>query len=85
MITQDASAARNLVAGQSDVQTDGNISSETTKATNAHDGSDPDLQRAKELVDLHFGIKVKFEEQGPDAELEDLRAKVAKMVAEMDR
>ncbi|KIW04131.1 uncharacterized protein PV09_04939 [Verruconis gallopava] len=42
--------------------------------------ADPDLQRAKDLVDLHNNVKVKLEEQGLDPELEELRRKVERLV-----
>jgi hypothetical protein len=46
---------------------------------------DPDLQRAKDLVDLHGNVKVRLEERGLDGELEELRERVEKMVREVGR
>jgi transposase len=46
---------------------------------------DPDLQRAKDLVDLHTNVKVKLEEQGLDAELKSLRKRVDSLVAYINR
>ena len=46
---------------------------------------DRDLQRAKDIVNLHNNVKVRLEERGLDAELEDLRERVEAMVREMDR
>jgi hypothetical protein len=46
---------------------------------------DLDLQRAKDLVDLHTNVKVKYEEQGLDKELETLREKVDSLLLHLNR
>ena len=38
--------------------------------------SDPDLKRAKELVDLHYGMKLKYRESGLDQDLLQARRNV---------
>ena len=37
---------------------------------------DPDLDRAKELVDLHYGMKLKYRENGLDQDLLQARKDV---------
>ncbi len=46
---------------------------ESPAASNANSKKDADLQRAKELVELHYRVKLKYLEEGPDAELEKAR------------
>jgi hypothetical protein len=41
--------------------------------------SDADLQRAKDLVELHYGVKLKYLEEGLDAELQRAREDVMRV------
>ncbi|KAI1617813.1 hypothetical protein EDD37DRAFT_240215 [Exophiala viscosa] len=47
--------------------------------------SDPDLQRANELVSLHYDVKVKYLQNGPDPELLQARKEVAEVLYALDR
>ena len=76
---QDPAAAQKLVSAGS------STSSAQNKENEKEAEADPDLQRAKDLVDLHGNVKVKLEEQGLDHELEGLREKVEALVGELDR
>lgn len=75
---QDPAAAQTLVSA-------GSSQTQSSLQPNTNDTSDPDLQRAKDLVDLHNNVKVRLEERGLDAELERLRVQVEVLVRGLDR
>ena len=43
----------------------------------------PDLQRALDLVDLHYGVKQKYMKEGGKAGLEHARREVARVTSEI--
>ena len=43
----------------------------------------PDLQRALDLVDLHYGVKQKYMQEGGKASLEHARREVARVTSEI--
>lgn len=47
------------------------MATSSTSASSPKNGSetDPDLKRAKELVDLHYGMKLKYRESGLDQDM----------------
>ena len=47
--------------------------------------SDPDLQRADELVSLHYDVKVKYLGSGPDPELVQAGRDVDKVLGALKR
>lgn len=61
------------------------VSKQSADALRTDDPADADLQRAKDLVDLHNNLKVRLEERGLDQELERLRRRVELMVEALDR
>ncbi|EXJ62969.1 hypothetical protein A1O7_03413 [Cladophialophora yegresii CBS 114405] len=46
-------------------------------------GDDQDLQRANELLSLHYGVKLKYLETGPDPELEQAGRAVDEVLASL--
>ncbi|KAL6245232.1 hypothetical protein RBB50_008007 [Rhinocladiella similis] len=48
-------------------------------------GTDPRLARANELVSLHYDVKVKYLEAGPDPELEQAAATVDHIIHDLKR
>ena len=46
--------------------------------------SDPDLQRAKDLVELHYTVKLKYLHEGLDAELQEARENVKRVSREVN-
>jgi len=46
--------------------------------------SDPDLTRAQDLVALHHSVKVKYLEEGHDAELLQCRRDIAAVLSSLD-
>ena len=48
-------------------------SPEAFAANHEKSASDPDLQRAKDLVELHYRVKLKYLEEGLGAELQKAR------------
>lgn len=46
---------------------------------------DQDLQRADELVSLHYDVKLKYIDSGPDPELVKARRDVDNVVAALNR
>lgn len=65
------------IPGQSEPNATLASSDETSK-------NDADLQRAKDLVELHYRVKVKYQEEGLDAELRKARDAVARVHKNMD-
>jgi hypothetical protein len=56
----------------------------STAATTDDAGTtDPDLQRAKDLLELHYGVKVKYQEEGLDGELQRAREDVERVSREL--
>ncbi len=53
-------------------------------SSSAEDVKDPDFQRAKNLMDLHYGVKEKHA-HGPDAGLEKARRDVETVIQDMKR
>ena len=47
--------------------------------------TNPDLKRAKDLIELHYSVKVAYEDQGVDAELIDARQKVDGVLRDLNR
>lgn len=45
----------------------------------------PDLQRAKDLVELHYRVKLKYQEEGLDLELQQAREDVNKVYKNLSR
>lgn len=56
-----------------------------TAALAEQKNNDPDLQRAKDVVDLHYGVKVRYEERGLDEELVEARRKVEDVIRGLER
>lgn len=54
-------------------------------APSAADETDSELQRANELVSLHYDVKLKYLETGPDAELEKAAQDVEKVLRDLSR
>ena len=55
------------------------------KLSGAETGGSRDLQRAQELVSLHYDVKVKYRETGPDAEFVRAGRNVDTVVAALNR
>ncbi|KIX10318.1 uncharacterized protein Z518_01400 [Rhinocladiella mackenziei CBS 650.93] len=55
------------------------------KPSSAETPLDPDLQRANELVSLHYEVKVKYLETGPDPELIQAAKDVDQVLSALNR
>ena len=90
---QEHEAAMTLVScrpggeGQSSLNKRGSAEPDSTAApsrtlSGLEGDGDPDLQRAMDLVDLHYGVKEKYS-QGKDMGLEAARAEVNKVLQDL--
>ena len=60
--------------------------STNSTSVSAEEAEDADLQRARDLIDLHYGVKAKYQSSGGvDKELEGLRAAVGGVMGDMER
>lgn len=55
----------------------------STEPSDEKSKTDPDLQRAKELVELHYSVKLNYLREGMDAELQGARANVERVSREL--
>ncbi|KAK4940100.1 hypothetical protein LTR10_019729 [Elasticomyces elasticus] len=65
--------------------TNGKVPSASQSSSSTTADLDPDLQRANELVSLHYDVKVKYLQEGPDPELLQARKDVEGVVYALDR
>lgn len=69
-------------AGQNDTPTP---STGSNSSQNAQENTDPDLKRAKDLMDLHYGVKVKQMEGGLDDGLRQARKNVDEVLSSLKK
>ncbi|KAK6373879.1 hypothetical protein LTS17_007848 [Exophiala oligosperma] len=70
--------------GQTSTQPDTGNSS-TTQPSPPGPGNDLELARANELVSLHYNVKVKYVETGPDPELQHAAAMINHIIQDLRR
>ena len=68
-----------------DSTTPGQLRDERSLSSGTHAQRDEDLQRAQELVSLHYDVKLKYLETGPDPELVKAGKDVDEVVAALSR
>ena len=73
--SQDPAAALALVSVRPDTS---HVSTDTTSVTPAKSSDDPDLQRAKDLIQLHYSVKMPHS-NGEDKGLLEARRSVEEL------
>ena len=73
-MAKDPDAALRLVSARPDAQND-----IQNRKSDGDDSSDPDLKRAKDLIELHSSVKVAHQD-GTDQQLSDAREAVEKVL-----
>jgi hypothetical protein len=76
-------AALNLVTVHQRLDNDRFVDAEASSKESVTENSDPDLQRANDLISLHYGVKVKYMENGLDPELLQARREVANVLSQL--
>jgi hypothetical protein len=76
-------AALNLVTVHQRLDNDQFVDAEASSKESVTENSDPDLQRANDLISLHYGVKVKYMENGLDPELLQARREVANVLSQL--
>ncbi|KAI5366110.1 hypothetical protein Slin14017_G037500 [Septoria linicola] len=77
----DAEAALALVSAKPPLATSSNAEQPLPKG----DDDDPDLQRAKDLLELHKTVKLAHRDAEPDKALKQARSDVASVMGELQR